>query len=202
MIACLLLSAGVSQRFGSLKALAKLNGETIVTYLQKLLLDTGLHEIIVVLGANAEDLKPFILKHKQVRFVYNKDYNLGQTSSFKSGLQHLDAHCQGVLLLPIDYPWIKKATLETLCGVFSKKKPAILVPIFNGRRGHPPVFATYLKTEFLALNNDLGINTLAHHHQKETILLPVDDPGVITTFNTKEEFEKIKQRFNVGKANS
>lgn len=192
MIACLLLSAGLSQRFGSPKALAKLNGETVVVYLQKFLLDAGLHEIIVVLGADAKDIKPCLLKHKYIRFVYNKDYNLGQTCSFKFGLRHIGPGSQGVLLLPIDYPWIQRETLQLLYRVFVKEKPAVLIPTFHGQKGHPPIFAAHLKTEFLKLDNALGINTLAHRHQKETLLLPVEDPGIITTFNTQEEFDTIK----------
>jgi len=87
MIACILLSAGLSQRFGSPKALAQWNTGTVIEHLQNLLVKSQVDEIIVVCGAHADQIKPHILEHKQVRFVYNKDYNFGQTSSFKAGLK-------------------------------------------------------------------------------------------------------------------
>ena len=69
MISCILLSAGYSSRFGSPKALAKLNGQTIIEQLQKILVASILDEIIVVLGAFAEDIKSYLLKHKKIKLV-------------------------------------------------------------------------------------------------------------------------------------
>ncbi|VAX34845.1 hypothetical protein MNBD_UNCLBAC01-1087, partial [hydrothermal vent metagenome] len=86
MLSCILLSAGASARFGSPKALAKQpsNNRPIIEKIQKTLLKTKIDEIIIVLGAHAESIKPFLLKHKNIKVVYNKDHNFGQTSSFKA----------------------------------------------------------------------------------------------------------------------
>ena len=189
MITCILLSAGLSSRFGSPKALAKFKGRTVIEHLQKTLLKTQAAEIIVVLGANAQQIQPFILKHTRIRFVYNKDYNLGQTSSFKAGLQNVSSAAEGIMLLPVDYPLIKKETFEELIKYFLEGKLVILVPTHEGRKGHPPLFSSLLKKEFFRLKDSLGINTVIQNHP-ETVLFPVSDHGVIQTFNTKEEWER------------
>lgn len=194
MISCILLSAGLSSRFGSPKALAKINGETVIEHLLKILLTLPLNEMIVVLGADAEKIKSCILNHKKVKVVHNKDYNLGQTSSFKAGLKRCSSAGAGVMLLPVDYPLIKKETFEELIKYFLERKPAALVPTHEGRKGHPPLFSSSLKKEFLGLQNSLGINTVIQNHP-ETILFPVSDRGVIETFNTKEEWQKVKVIF-------
>ena len=192
MVTCVLLSAGVSQRFGSPKALAKLHGETVVEHLQKMLAETQVSEIIVVLGAHADQIKPYILNHKKVKFVYNKDYNFGQTSSFKAGLEGVSDNSRGVLLLPVDYPIICADTIDLLIRHFLDNHPPILIPTFEGHKGHPPLFSIDLRDEFLALDNESGLNTIARAHQDETAVLPVEDVGVISAFNTLEEFELIK----------
>ena len=68
-----------------------------------------------------------------------------------------------------------------------------MIPTYGGKKGHPPIFHAQLKKEFLALDNAFGINTLIHQYEKDVALVEVDDPGVIKSFNTKLEFEKIKR---------
>jgi len=60
------------------------------------------------------------------------------------------------------------------------------------KKGHPPIFHTKLKDEILELDDTVGLNTFAQNNQEETLLFPVETPNVIKTFNTQEEFEKIK----------
>lgn len=192
MVSCLLLSAGFSSRFGSPKALARLNGRTLIEHLQELLLSTQLLEIIIVLGHDAERIKPFLFKHKRIKVVYNKDYKFGQTSSFKCGLKDLDDQTIGILLFPVDYPLIKNQTVDTLINCFEEKKPAVLIPSYQDKKGHPPILDAGLKNELLVLEDSMGVNTVIHRHADDVIVLPVGDAGVIKSFNTKEEFEQLK----------
>ena len=192
MVSCLLLSAGFSSRFGSPKALARLGDRTLIEHLQELLLSAQLHEIIIVLGHGAEQIKPFLFKHTKIKVVYNKDYKFGQTSSFKCGLKEVTAAATGILLFPVDYPLIKKETLDILISYFEENKPSILIPSCQDKKGHPPILAAGLKNELLALKDSMGVNAVIHDHADEVTVLPVDDPGVIKSFNTKEEFEKLK----------
>ena len=85
MITCILLSAGLSERFGSPKALACLSDSTVIEHLQNTLLQSCCDKIIVVLGAHASLIQPFIFIHSRIRVVYNKDYYFGQTSSLQAG---------------------------------------------------------------------------------------------------------------------
>ncbi len=192
MISCLLLSAGFSSRFGSPKALARLNDRTLIEHLQELLLATQLHEIIIVLGHDAEQIKPFLFKHKRIKVVYNKDYKFGQTSSFKCGLKEVATQVTGILLLPVDYPLIQSQTFDTLMNFFESKKPVAIIPTCQDKKGHPPILNIKLKNELLALADSTGINTVIHHHIDDVALLPVADRGILRSFNTKEEFEQLK----------
>ena len=192
MISCLLLSAGFSARFGSPKALARLHGQTIIEHVLKELLQSNVDQIIVVLGAHMEQIKPLLLNHKKIKVVYNKDYNLGQTSSFKAGLREINNEVQGIMLLPIDYPLLRAKTIDLLIARFAEKKSSILVPVFNEKRGHPPIFAVSLKEELLALDDNKGINTVIHKHEDDLEDFSVWDAGVIKTFNTQQELESIR----------
>jgi molybdenum cofactor cytidylyltransferase len=195
MFSCILLSAGFSQRFGSPKALARFDGETIVTILQKTLLKSLVDEIVIVIGAHQEAIKPFILNHKRVKLVYNKDYKFGQTSSFQSGLKAVSPESRGIFLLPVDFPFVQSLTFDRLIKIFLKEQCQILIPTYQGHKGHPPLFSNKLKAEILALPTEAGVNTLIHKYSQFTANWEIHDEGVILSFNTGEEFQVICRKW-------
>ncbi len=195
MISCILLAAGLSSRFGSPKALSSLQGKPIIERIQRVIIDSHVSELIVVLGAFAEEIKPFLLKHKKINVVYNKDFHLGQTSSFKSGLRTLSDDIEGIMLLPVDYPLIKKEILDCLAEEFSKTKPLVLIPTYQGKKGHPPIFNNCLKEKLLKLDDSLGVNTITGLYANRIKFLDVSDSGIIKTFNTREEFVHLKREW-------
>ena len=192
MVSCLLLAAGFSRRFGSPKALALINGVTIIEQLQSILIRSQVGEIVVVLGDHADDIKSHILNHKKIKVVYNKDYNLGQTSSFKVGLEAISTVALGVMLLPVDVPTIKVDTIDFLVNQFLLKRPPILIPTYNNIKGHPPIFNAIIKKTLLGMDNAVGLNTFEQERESDIVLLPVEDAGILRSFNTPEELEKIK----------
>jgi len=191
MISCVLLSAGESQRFGSPKALAKTSRRTAIEDLQNTLLGSIADEVIVVLGAYFDAVKPHVFNHKKVRVVYNKNYKLGQTSSFQTGLSAVGNETRAVLLVPVDCPLILTSTVDVLIRHFKQNNPAILIPAYQSKRGHPPVFNASLKAEILALSPSKGVNSLFAVHAPQT--LEINDPGIVQTFNTPAELEAIKK---------
>ncbi len=193
MISCILLSAGLSSRFGSSKALALLNGITVIEYIQKTLEHALVSEVIVVLGSHANEVQPFLLKYKKVKYVYNKNYHWGQTSSFKIGLQNISNNALGVMLLPIDHPLIKLETIDLLVNYFLRQKPAVLIPTYQNKKGHPPLFDSQLKEIFSNMNNSLGLNIFLEQMNLPSTLFPVDDEGILLTFNTPDEFASLKE---------
>lgn len=195
MISCILLSAGLSQRFGSPKALAKLQDGVVIERIQKTLISSNIDEIIVVLGAYANEIKSHILNHKKVRFVYNKDYILGQTSSFKVGLREISPSSQGISLFPVDFPFIQAQTMDVLMKEFNEKSPPLLVPTYQGKRGHPPLFHVSCKQEILDWDDSVGINVFQQKIWNSAEFCAVGDPGVISTFNTAQELDLLKQSF-------
>lgn len=185
MVSCILLSAGESRRFGSPKALVDLRGTTAIGTIQQTLVDCRVDEVIVVLGAQANLIEPHVFNHNKVRVVHNKDYKLGQTSSFQAGVASVDKNASGILLLPVDCPFVRGTTIDKIIEDFTKTNPSILVPVCGGRRGHPPVFNVSLKQEILDLPTDQGINVLFERFPPVTI--EINDPGILRTFNTPQE---------------
>ena len=193
MITCILLAAGESMRFQSPKALASLQNQTIIQRLQFMLVASDIDQIIIVLGAHREKIEPLILKHPKIQTVYNKDFKMGQTSSFQTGLHAAQSTplCEAVLLLLVDYPLISLQTINYLKVQYIEKRPLVIIPTYQEKKGHPPLFSSLLFAELLALDPQEGVNTIIHRYENALTLLEVNDSGVIQTFNTLEEFKTL-----------
>ena len=190
MITCILLSAGKSERFGSPKALARLSQNTVIHDLQEKLLQCPCDEIIVVLGADADLIEPSIFIHSRIHVVHNKDHNFGQISSVKIGCRLAHPSSKGLMLLPVDCPLVKASSITTVINHFKEYEPEVLIPTYQNKKGHPPIFHQHLKSAILNLPMDQGINSLFAHHPAQTI--DIDDLGIIKSFNTPQEFEALK----------
>lgn len=197
MVSCIVLAAGTSARFGSPKPLALFHARPVIEILQERLLGTRLSEIIIVLGHEADLIRPFIFKDPRIRSVVNADYRLGQTSSFKAGLKAVDPGSHGIMLLPVDMPALKPETYEGLIAAFLESSCLACVPTFEGRKGHPPIFSYHLKEEFMKLKDEEPLATVLRHHDAEIIKVPVADEGVVLSFNTPSELQDMIRKLNM-----
>ena len=191
MITCILLSAGLSERFGSPKALARIAGNSAIWQLQNTLLQSRCDEIIVVLGAHADQIQPSIFIHSRIRVVYNKHYFFGQTSSVQAGWREANNSSMGVMFLPVDCPLIKSSSIDLIIDHFERHDPDILVPSFQNKKGHPPIFHQRLKSKILNLPMDAGLNSLFALYPPQ--IIDINDPGIIKSFNTPQEFKEIQK---------
>ena len=191
MTSCIVLAAGESSRFGTPKALASFRERTVIQCIQNTLINSQVDEIIIVLGAHAARIKPSLLNHKKVKVVHNKDYKLGQTSSFQAALPVVHPSAEGMLLWPVDFPSIKTETVDRLLTWAKQQSALLTIPTYQNKKGHPPFFSVTLKEEFLRLDHSEGLNQIARRHADKVHLLEVDDGGVVQTFNTPDELKLI-----------
>lgn len=191
MTSLILLCAGASQRFGSPKALAKINQETILSHLQKRLIDSSIDEIVIVFGEHSEQIKHVVLKHNKIRVVHNKDHKFGQTSSIKEGLKNVSKDSESFFLLPIDCPNIKISTFHLLIERLKNLDSDAIIPAYQGQKGHPPIFNHFVKEQILLLSHSKGANVVFKELERVQVV-DIDDPGIIQTFNTPDEFQHLK----------
>ena len=110
----ILLAAGESSRMGQLKALLPWRGVTLLEHQIRSLIDAGVCRVIVVLGHQANLLKPVVESVDGAHWVLNDDYLEGKTTSIKSGVRDLlPSHARHVVLLSVDQPR-RSNTVRTL----------------------------------------------------------------------------------------
>jgi len=164
MIAAVLLAAGNARRFdGTQKLLAMVPaGETTVPLVRRsasAIVDAGLQNIVVVIGRDAEQVRDG-LAGVDVRFITNRDYASGLSSSLRTGLAEsarLWPNAEAFLIALGDQPLTGTGIIESILSeARTSGSRAIVAPRFRGELGNPVLFARLLVPELLAVTGDRG----------------------------------------------
>jgi molybdenum cofactor cytidylyltransferase len=191
MITGLILAAGESRRMGRDKALLTYQGRTFLENLIDNLGAAGIEKITVVLGHHADSIQRAV-KLAGVRVVVNQDYQRGQTSSLQLGLAATAADSpEAVLLCLVDHPAISTEVIAKLTDRFESTRPPVLIPTYEGQRGHPVVISQRLFPELLALPPEEPANMVIRKYRDATLFVEVADPGILLDVDDPATYERL-----------
>jgi len=125
LISAILLAAGESKRMGKPKQLMPLGGTTILEQTIDNSLNSEVDEVIVVLGAIAEETKK-IVAARPVKTVVNPNYQQGMSTSIIAGLNMVDSRARAVMIALGDQPFIDSQTLNRLIDEFCNHDKGIV----------------------------------------------------------------------------
>lgn len=214
-----LLAAGASVRMGEPKPLVKWKGRSFlangVTSLW-----AACDAVVVVLGSKAREVREAAeeefaelagsgalsgLVHPagrkgprglEVHFVVNAGWKRGMLSSAQAGLaEALRLKPSAVLVLPVDHPEVRPATVAHLGGMMTEALGAFggsarggfayaLVPRHRGRRGHPLALSAALGRAVARDRAARDLSDAVRRHARLVGYLDVADPGVVKNRNT------------------
>jgi molybdenum cofactor cytidylyltransferase len=178
----IVLAAGGSSRLGKPKQLLSWKGKTFVQAVTGIALKTGLSPVVVVTGAYADMVEKEI-KDMPVTVVHNPEWETGQSSSVKVGLQALPRNVGGVVFLLSDQPQIRLTLIRKLIEAHAQTLSPIVAPLIDGLRGNPVIFDRDTFSDFSELEGDVGGRRLFSRYTVEWVewhdrqmLLDVDTP--------------------------
>jgi molybdenum cofactor cytidylyltransferase len=169
-----------------------LNGRTLIDNILDALAEAGIDEQVVVLGYKPTELLETLGQRiEKVKVAINMDFELGMSSSFQKGLQHLKNVDAAFLVLgdePIFDPKILLSLIEQMEQ--RRGKALIATPIFNGKKGHPLLFHSQLFAEILDLKSSQTIRDVVHSHADK--LVKIDAPQWTTMdIDTPEDYDRV-----------
>jgi len=193
MLAAVILSGGPSSRMGSPKALLPYQGRPFLEHLLEIISRPEIGVRRVVLGADAESIaKAVPLKANEM--IINAQWEKGQLSSIQAAVRKLPAGTDGVLVFLIDHPLISSALVGELIAQFYKSKKPIVLPVYEGRRGHPVIFSASLYPELLRAPLETGARAVVWAHADEVEEVPTNEEGCVLNLNDPETLNRAMDR--------
>jgi len=189
MLAAVILSGGSSSRMGSPKALLPYQGRPFLEHLLEVTVHPQIGERRVVLGAHAESIARSIdLSADEI--VINDEWERGQLSSIHAAIRSLPAGTDGLLICLIDHPLISVDLVNELIEQFYVTHANIVLPVYEGRRGHPVIFPASLYDELLQAPMEKGARAVVWAHAEEVLEVPTNEEGCVLNLNDPETLQR------------
>ena len=194
MISAILLAAGQSKRMGQPKMLLPWGKSTVIEQVITTFLHAGIEHMIVVTGG-ARDRVESTLSRYPVQTVHNPDYANGEMlSSIQCGLRAMPERALAALIGLGDQPQVQEEIVRSLIEAYLGRKPILIVPSFEMRRGHPWLVARPLWSELLALEPPESPRDFLNRHASDIHYLNVDTESVLADLDTPEDYQKSRPK--------
>ena len=192
MLSLIVLAAGKSSRMrGRNKLLAKIEKKPMIRRVVEVALNSKVDEVIVVLGWEAQKIQE-VLADLPCRFVLNKDFEHGQSSSVKAGLKEIGTTTRAILVLPGDVARIDTHSINMVLDAYNDGKAPIVVAAHKGRLGHPILLSKELFEEILQIDEQtFGLKSVVKRHQTETRIIETGTENVVRDVDTPEDLRRI-----------
>lgn len=186
-VAAILLAAGRSSRMGCCKQLLPLAGGTVIGRCLETLAGGGAAEIVVVVSITGEEVAVAAAAY-QARVAVNPDENGDMASSIRAGIASLTMNPSGVIVALADYPLVQPATIAELIRSHGEFPELIIIPLHEGRQGHPLLFPRLILDE---LQEELTLRDLVRVDEGRVKRTVVVDQGILIDMDTPADYQRI-----------
>jgi molybdenum cofactor cytidylyltransferase len=188
-IAGIILAAGGSKRFGQTKQLLNWHGQPFVRAVAKTALDAGLSPVLVVTGANADEVEKAV-DDLDVSIVRNHDWQSGQGTSIRTGVQVLPPKTGACVFLLADQPQIPVSVIRALMETHANGLHPIIAPlVLMEHRANPVLFDRVTFPDLLALEGDVGGRAIFSKHKVE--FMPWQDDILLLDVDKPEDYKRL-----------
>ncbi len=191
-IAAIILAAGGSKRMGQPKLMLAWHGSALVRWVARNALAAGCFPVVVVTGADSGTIESS-LSSLPLTFVHNPEWQLGQSTSVRSGVLALPKDVDAVMILLGDQPQIPLHVLQSLFSAYQSETPPspILAVSSGGQRGNPVLFDRALFPVLTALEGDAGARTIFSRYPVQ--LIPFDDTHLLLDVDSPDDYQRLME---------
>lgn len=176
-----------------LKPLLPLGNATVADHVISTFRSVGV-DVFLVVGHRYKEIKEGIKIH-DTGFIYNTNYAKGMFTSVQAGVRGLNKEYTSFFLLPVDIPMVRTVTIEHLYNEGINRPGKIIYPVYNGKRGHPPLIPTSLIPGILEWKQEGGLKTFLKSHEDIALNLAVDDSFILFDIDTPEDYKELQKQY-------
>jgi molybdenum cofactor cytidylyltransferase len=190
--AVIVLAAGLSRRFGEAdKLMAELAGRPMVAHVLETVRAVEACQRVVVTQAGSGILG----LADGFDVVVNPDPDAGMGLSIGLGVGALRADVPAVFVVLGDMPFVEASAFAALAAV----EGDIVVPLYDGRQGHPVLFRRMCFEELGRLEGQMGAKRLMESGRYSVVKVEVEGTGGLVDLDTPGDFRTVgKEGLNHG----
>lgn len=189
MIPAIVLAAGRSQRMGEQKLVLPFQGQPLVTRAVDALLGSPVDPVYVVVGDSGK-LVIDALADRSVHVVTNPRPVCEMLDSVRCGIHALPEQAVAVVVALGDQPGLTASLVARLVEAFRSGDRGIVVPMCDGRRGHPLVIAMRYRDEILTRHAGRGLRGLIAAHPQDVLELQVEAADILQDIDLPEDYRR------------
>lgn len=189
-IAGIILAAGSASRMGKTKQLLPFGESTLLGRVIQNARNSRLHEIIVVLGHDADKISRTI-DLAGTRVIRNTAYAKGQSTSLIKGVEAVSSSCDAAMFLLADQPLVTAAIINRLADAFETGNAPIAIPYCNGKRGNPVIIARPLFHRLASLSADTGARVLFEEFKDTILKVSIPDDAILVDVDTLADYQTL-----------
>jgi CTP:molybdopterin cytidylyltransferase MocA len=155
------------------------------------LLAGGVEELVAVLNPTVPGLREALPADPRVRWVAAPPAPSGQIASLRAGLRALSPSSEAALVALVDQPAVRSVTVAALVQAFRESGASLILPVHQGRRGHPVCFARALYPELLEAPEEEGARAVVRRHRAFLREVAADDPGIHQDVDTPDDLARL-----------
>jgi molybdenum cofactor cytidylyltransferase len=168
----IILAAGESKRFGSAKQHLPFGDTTLLGQAVRNANNSKLEQVVVVMGRMADEVRKSVDFGRSIA-IDNTAYGTGCASSLLAGLDRAN-DCAAIMLLLGDQPGVKTEFIDQMISDWRKDKAWASVTSYQGKLGHPMVFAREAFAELRKLHGDKAVWKLIEAYPERILQVNID----------------------------
>ncbi|MDJ0731409.1 MAG: nucleotidyltransferase family protein [Crocosphaera sp.] len=192
-IPIIILAAGSSTRMGTAKQLLPYQGITLLGHTIKIAIASVCHPVVVVLGANADKIRPEI-DEDAILVVENPSWFLGMGSSIRQGILSLLQSSQTIeaaIITVCDQPFLSTELINDLVVTYHNSKKSIIACQYADTYGVPVLFQSKFFSELASLNEKEGAKKLIKKYEND--VLTISFPQGVIDIDTPQDYQQLQQ---------
>ena len=196
-VAAIILAAGASTRMGRPKQLLPWGEKTMLQHVVDTVCAAPVDRVILVLGHHAQKILDALdVGHRPaapgIKIALNPQPERGLSSSVQVGLAALDDQVDAALFVLADQPGITPQIIAAIVERYHQTHAPIVVPVHQGRRGNPALFARETFPALMQVRDDQGGRAILAQYAPRIEQVEVGSDAIFQDIDTTEDYYRIR----------
>ncbi len=176
---------------GRTKQLLLLDNKPVIGHCIDALFAADVGNVVVVVST-ADNGITTTLSGLPVTIAVNTSAGSDMAESVRTGVRALDHSPSAVLVCLSDHPLVSPQSIIALMDMHDRFPDKIIIPCYQGRRGHPGLFPRTVLDEIFS---GITLRDIVRKESRRVLELPGLDEGVLFDMDRRDDYERLVELF-------